>query len=174
MDRQPPRTGRRRAPAGVTVRAVARARAGIAQARALFQEYARSLPVDLSFQAFAAELATLPGAYAAPEGGLWIARVGGRAAGCVAVRPLSPRIAELKRLYVRSRFRGRGLGRLLAERAITFAERQRYRALRLDTIPTMVAAQRLYRELGFRRIRAYRFNPVAGSSYWELRRPRRN
>ncbi len=142
---------------------------GFRVARALFREYARSLPVDLAFQGFEEEVATLPGTYAPPGGGVWIARVGGRPAGCVAVHPLTPKTAELKRLYVRPRFRRRGIGRALLERAVGFARRRGYEAIRLDTLATMTIAMDLYRSLGFRRIPAYRYNPVPGSSFWELR-----
>jgi ribosomal protein S18 acetylase RimI-like enzyme len=143
--------------------------ADVAAARGLFAEYAASLGVDLGFQDFATELATLPGSYAPPGGVLLLAEVDGLAQGCVGLRPLEPpAVAELKRLYVRPAGRGHGLGRALTLRAIEHAHNAGYRRIRLDTLPDMTRAQELYRELGFRDIPPYRHNPVAGTSYLEL------
>ena len=133
--------------------------------RALFREYADSLGVDLSFQGFEDELAALPGGYDA----LLVARIDGDAAGCVGVRPLGPGVCEMKRLYVRRSARGTGLGRALAEAAIAHARGLGYERMRLDTLPSMGAAQELYRSLGFVEIAPYRHNPIAGTSFLELR-----
>lgn len=144
--------------------------ADIEVARALFVEYAESLGIDLGFQDFDRELASLPGEYSPPRGGLLLAVDGDAVLGCVAVRPLEwPGVAELKRLYVRPSARGHGLGLLLTQAAIAAAREADYESLRLDTLPTMGPAQRLYRSLGFCAIEPYRFNPVPGTSYWELR-----
>ena len=140
----------------------------VAEIRVLFREYAASLDVDLGFQGFEEELAGLPGAYARPGGRLLLATAGDEAAGCVAIRPLDGGIAELKRLYVRPRFRGSGLGRRLAERAIAEARAAGYRRIRLDTLPAMAGARRLYGDMGFVEIPAYRHNPVPGSAFLEL------
>ena len=140
----------------------------IEEIRALFEEYAQSLGVDLSFQDFGAELAGLPGAYAPPGGRLLLAVNGTRSVGCVGVRPLGDGICEMKRLYVRPEARGQGLGRELTEAAIAFAKAAGYRAMRLDTLPTMGAAQDLYRQLGFREVAPYRYNPVPKTSFMEL------
>ena len=142
--------------------------ADLAEIRTLFNEYAASLGVDFGFQDFESELSGLPGAYVAPDGRLLLAISSDRAVGCVAVRKLEPGFCEMKRLYVRAEGRGRGAGRMLAEAAIRFARDAGYCAMRLDTLPGMRAAQSLYREIGFRVIAAYRFNPVAGSSFMEL------
>ena len=136
--------------------------------RALFAEYAAELPVDLAFQGFAEELATLPGAYAGPGGMLLLAWADDLAAGCVGLRPFAPGACELKRLYVRPAFRGQGLARRLAAAALAEARSRRYDRLLLDTLPGMVEAQRLYRTLGFREIEPYRANPVPGAKYMEL------
>lgn len=139
-------------------------------AAALFREYASSLGVDLSFQDFDRELASLPGAYAPPHGRLFLLFTGdaSQPAGCVALRKLDNMTCEMKRLYVRPEFRGCGAGRKLAEAAIEAARESGYRAMRLDTLPQMTAAQSLYHLLGFREIAAYRFNPVPGTRYFEL------
>ena len=116
----------------------------IEAARTLFDEYAAWLGLDLGFQGFAAELAALPGEYAPPRGALLLALNDEVALGCVGLRPLEwPRVAELKRLYVRPQGRGRRLGSLLSRAALSFARDAGYERVRLDTLPTMVSAQRL-------------------------------
>ena len=140
----------------------------VAACRDLFVEYQQGLGVSLCFQGFDRELATLPGDYAPPRGRLLIARIGGRSAGCVALRPLGAHDAEMKRLYVRGEHRGKQLGRALAVRAIGEARSLGYRALKLDTLPTMHAAQRLYASLGFIDAAAYNANPIGGVRFMAL------
>ena len=133
----------------------------------LFREYAGALNVDLSYQGFEAELAALPGAYAPPSGALLVALADtGDALGCVAVRPLAaPRTCEMKRLHTRPNARGAGIGRALAVAAIEAATRAGYDCMRLDTLPTMLAAQALYRQLGFETTPAYYDCPVSGTIF---------
>ena len=139
----------------------------IEEARELFREYAAGLRTDLAFQRFEDEVAGLPGEYAAPAGRLLLAWADGALAGCVALRPLAGRTGELKRLYVRPTFQGRGVGEKLARRAMEEARAAGYHRLRLDTLPTMVAAQRLYRRLGFREIPPYYSTPITGTVFLE-------
>jgi GNAT superfamily N-acetyltransferase len=137
--------------------------------RVLFREYAASLEFDLCFQGFEDELAALPGRYAPPSGCLLLAVVGGEPAGCVALKKLADGLCEMKRLYVRQRHRGTGLGRILAERIIAEAWRIGYDSIRLDTVPSVMAgAVALYRTLGFEEIPPYCHNPVPGALFMEM------
>jgi GNAT superfamily N-acetyltransferase len=136
--------------------------------RALFGEYAASLPFSLDFQGFAQELATLPGEYAPPCGALLVARIEGTICGCVGIRPFAHGSCELKRLYVRPEQRSTGVGRVLTEAAIARATQLGYKRMLLDTLPGMERAQALYLTLGFREIDAYRANPVTGARFLEL------
>jgi putative acetyltransferase len=143
--------------------------AQVEQARELFQEYEKSLGVNLCFQNFEQELAGLPGHYAPPDGRLLLAEYEAHLAGCVALRKWETGICEMKRLYLRPAFRGKGLGRALAETIIAEAREIGYQRMRLDTIePIMKDAVEMYRKLGFREIAPYRPNPIAGAMYMEL------
>ena len=137
--------------------------------RAIFQEYAEQLGVDLCFQSFDQELAGLPGEYAAPRGALLLALVDGELAGCCALRPLDSsdyaNASEMKRLFVRKAFRGFGLGRQLAEAALDAARAAGYACVLLDTLDDMEAARALYVELGFVDIPPYYHNPIPGAHY---------
>jgi ribosomal protein S18 acetylase RimI-like enzyme len=134
----------------------------LADVRTLFLEYAHSIGVDLSFQNFDEELASLPGDYDP----ILVAHWDGELAGCVAMHPFGD-VCEMKRLYVRPQFRAHKIGRALALRIIDEARTRDYRAMRLDTLPTMQGAMRLYESLGFVDIEPYRYNPIEGTRFLE-------
>jgi ribosomal protein S18 acetylase RimI-like enzyme len=143
--------------------------AQIAEGRELFLEYAQSLGFSLCFQDFDRELAGLPGDYAPPEGRLLLVECEDQLSGCVALHKLEPGICEMKRLYLRSQFRGKGLGRAVADRIIAEARQIGYRRMRLDTVePVMKDAVAMYRKIGFKEVAPYRPNPIAGAMYMEL------
>jgi putative acetyltransferase len=137
-------------------------------ARELFREYAAAIGVDLCFQNFEEELRTLPGKYAPPTGRLYLLSEDGEAVGCAALREIDSGIAEMKRLYVRPQFRGRGFARMLAKRLIDDAREIGYGAVCLDTLASMEAARALYASLGFRPAPAYYENPLADVCYMRL------
>ncbi len=141
----------------------------------LFREYAESLGFSLAYQDFDQELADFPGKYAAPDGALLLAKVGGEAAGTVALRRLAPGICEMKRLYVKPQFRGRrttdgrSIGRALAEDIVAIGRERGYQRLRLDTIGgKMRQALSLYRSMGFVEIPPYYASPIPDTAYLEL------
>lgn len=144
----------------------------LAATRLIFQEYAEQLGIDLCFQNFEAELAGLPGDYAAPQGCLLLALLDGEIAGCCAMRPLAtvdyPNACEMKRLYVRKKFRRSGLGRQLAEAVLDAARIAGYHSVLLDTLNDMEAARALYADLGFQDIPPYYHNPIAGAHYLKV------
>jgi ribosomal protein S18 acetylase RimI-like enzyme len=136
--------------------------------RELFIEYGNSLSFNLCFQNFEEELKNLPGAYGPPAGSILLAIVGEKIAGCVALRKIDDSLCEMKRLYAKPAFRGKGIGRHLAEAIIEEAKKIGYKAMRLDTVSTMKEAISLYKTLGFQEIDSYRYNPVEGVKYMEL------
>jgi len=153
---------------GLHVRAARDARS-VRQVEQLFREYAAGLDFPLDFQGFDEEVEQLPGPYAPPGGVLLLAELEAKAAGCVGLRPLDRATCEMKRLYVRPGYRGRGVGRRLAERVVEEGRSRGYDRMRLDTVPAMTEAIALYRALGFSEIPAYRFNPIRGALFFELR-----
>ena len=141
----------------------------IEQARQLFQEYSAWLQIDLCFQGFEKELAELPGNYAPPGGRLLLAYDDAQLVGCVALRKIGEGVCEMKRLFLRDRFRGKGLGRSLIEAIISEAQQIGYERMRLDTLPPkMDKAIALYHELGFKESEPYYNNPVPGAMFMEL------
>ncbi|WP_137918329.1 GNAT family N-acetyltransferase [Hydrogenophaga sp. 2FB] len=140
--------------------------------RQLFLDYQAGLDIDLCFQGFEAELAELPGAYAAPAGALLLAYVDGEPAGCCAMRPLYNtdhlNACEMKRLFVRPAFRGFGLGRLLVERILTDGQLGGYTTMLLDTLSDMETARALYQEMGFVEVAPYYHNPIPGAHYLKV------
>jgi putative acetyltransferase len=139
-----------------------------ATVEALFREYVASLTEDISFQNVDDELAGLPGKYACPTGVVLIARDGEQAAGGIAYRMIEPGVCEMKRLYVRSEYRGSGLGRELANELIEHARARGYRTMLLDTLASMSVARDLYRDLGFVPVAPYYDNPLPGVMYMAL------
>lgn len=140
----------------------------IRMVRELFLEYSESLGVDLCFQGFAEELASLPGEYSRPEGRLLLMMDEQQAVGCLALRPIGHNVCEMKRLYLRPEYRGKGAGRTLIDTLIRAAREIGYERMRLDTLPSMTKAIAIYRSLGFKEIPPYRVNPVVGASFLEL------
>ncbi|PKM64330.1 MAG: GNAT family N-acetyltransferase [Firmicutes bacterium HGW-Firmicutes-20] len=136
--------------------------------RTLFKEYAQSLGIDLQFQAFEKELANLPDKYALEDGRLYIAYVDGEIAGCVGLRRFDANRCELKRLYIREKYRHLGLGQQLSLKVIDDARQIGYQQILLDTLSTMTPAMNLYRKLGFRQIAAYYNNPIREAVYFGL------
>lgn len=152
-----------------TIRPV-RTREDLAAAVELFRLYARSLEIDLAYQGFEDELAVLPGKYAPPEGEILLARGStGEPLGCIALRPLSEQVCEMKRLYVDPASRGIGVGKALVEAIIDVSRKAGYREMRLDTLDTMDAAIGLYRSFGFVFTSAYYDTPVANTVFMSLR-----
>ena len=138
-------------------------------ARELIEEYASWLGVDLCFQGFEKELRELPGDYSPPYGRLLLAVDDVQIAGCIAIRRIGSDTCEMKRLYVRPAFRGRGLGRELASVIIEDARKIGYKKMRLDTLPRrMQQAVSMYHALGFKEIEPYYANPIVGVLYLEL------
>jgi putative acetyltransferase len=140
----------------------------LSEARKLFVDYAQSLSFELCFQNFSEELEHLPGDYAPPAGRLYLAVEAERSAGCIALRKLGTGTCEMKRLYVRPEFRGRGIGRMLSLQVIGEARTIGYRSMMLDTINTMTEAISLYRSLGFQETEPYTHNPIPGALYFKL------
>ncbi len=134
----------------------------IEHARKLFREYETWLDIDLCFQSFEEELENLPGKYVAPKGGLFLARVDEKIAGCIAFRKIDDEICEMKRLYVRDDFRGLKLGVKLIEKLFEKAREAGYKSVRLDTLSgKMPAAIKLYKSFGFTETEAYYKTPIA-------------
>jgi len=152
---------------GITVTSAC-STADMEHVRALFIEYQKWLDVDLYFQGFDEELLSLPGAYAPPRGRLLLARIDETVAGTVGMWPLGADVCEMKRLYVRPSYLGRGLGRRLAGAIVDEAKAAGYARMRLDSLERLVAARTLYESMGFARIPAYYDNPLDGVLFMQL------
>jgi putative acetyltransferase len=139
-----------------------------AAARALVREYASALEVGRCIEDLAGELERLPDEYGPPGGAFLLARLDGHPVGCVALRPFDASRGEVKRLYVAAPARGRGVGRTLLAGIIARGRVRGYQQLVLDTLDTMLAAQALYRSLGFRSTAPYRLNPLPGAPCFAL------
>jgi ribosomal protein S18 acetylase RimI-like enzyme len=137
--------------------------------RKLFIEYASSLDFDLCFQGFDEELNSLPGKYSPPHGVILLAKIADKIAGCVGLRKIENNICEMKRLYVKPEFRGKGIGKILIENVITESKKTGYLKMKLDTIEEkMQTAVKLYREFGFYEIKKYTYNPDPHTLFMEL------
>jgi carbonic anhydrase len=134
----------------------------------LLSDYAAWIDVDLSFQGFEEELRSLPGAYARPAGRLLLALRADEPIGCVALRPLQPDVAEVKRLFVRPHSRGSGCGRQLMLRLLHDVKQIGYHRVCLDTLDRMASANHLYHTLGFKPVEAYYPNPLEGARFFAL------
>lgn len=139
-----------------------------ARAKALIEEYVAEIGVDLTFQGYEEELARFPGEFSPPYGAVLLATERAEPIGVVTLRRFSDTVAEMKRLYVRPEGRRRGLGTALGRAIVEKATALGYDRIRLDTLPTMTAAIRMYESLGFKEIPPYRYNPFAGARYMEL------
>jgi putative acetyltransferase len=135
--------------------------------RILFLQYAESLDLDLGFQDFPTELKAIDKQYSKPTGALLLAYKNSIPVGCVGIRKFDEDTAELKRMYVQTEYRKYKIGMKLLERIVEIAKELNYKSIRLDTLPTMSNAQRLYRSFGFSEIPPYRFNPVNGTVFME-------
>lgn len=136
--------------------------------RVLFMAYAKDIGIDLGFQGFEKELNELPGCYALPFGRILLAEAEREVVGCVALRPINESTGEVKRLFVRPKFRGQGLARDLASEIVTLGFHSGYRRLLLDTLGSMTAARKLYESLGFTETEPYYDNPLPNVVYYEL------
>jgi putative acetyltransferase len=137
--------------------------------RELFLEYNRFIDVDLAFQGFIDELAGLPGPYSPPTGCIFLGFYGGHPAGCVALKKIAHNTCEMKRLYVKPEFQGKGIGRKLAESIIDKAAEAKYTVMKLDTLESLESALFLYKSLGFRETTPYAINPLEGALFFELK-----
>lgn len=140
----------------------------LVQVRSMFSEYVSSLGIDLSFQDIDRELAALPGEYSPPSGCILLAREGSDIVGCVALRRISEDFCEMKRLYVKPAYRGKRIGKKLAESVMLEAKDRGFRQMKLDTLPSMREALRLYESLGFKKTEPYRYNPVEGAVFMQF------
>jgi ribosomal protein S18 acetylase RimI-like enzyme len=136
--------------------------------RELLLEYGRLRCFDIALEDYHKELAELPGEYSSPWGSLLVAYYNDEAAGCVALRRNEDDVCEMKRLYVKPKFRGNKVGRALVREIIEEACEMKYKLMRLDTHPWMKEAESLYKSVRFREIEAYRYNPMEGVKFFEL------
>ena len=138
------------------------------EVRTLFREYHKMLGVDLCFQNYEEELATLPGKYLPPDGRLYLIYLEGKLAGCIALRRFDETRCEMKRLFVRPQFRGLRLGQILAQRIIDDAKAIGYQAMVLDTLKSLESAVTMYRRMGFEEVAPYYDNPLNDVLYFQL------
>ena len=134
----------------------------------LFREYAKSINIDLGFQKFEEELNKIHLQYGPPNGGLLLIKhTDGSYMGCVAIRKIDETAAELKRMFIKPEAQGKGLGRLLLNRALDLARLLHYEKVLLDTMPFMESAIQLYKKMGFYEVEPYRYNPFEDALFFE-------
>ena len=135
----------------------------------LFKEYSTVIGIDLEFQNFSQEIATIKSQYSRPEGAIFLVyHEKNLASGCFGIRKLEDTICELKRMYLKTELQGLGIGKLMLEKSFECAKELGYQKMRLDTLSTMHAAISLYKKMGFYEIQPYRFNPIEGAKYFEV------
>lgn len=135
----------------------------------LFKEYAVHIGVDLGFQNFDKEVENIENQYSRPNGAIFIAYNDKTPLGCFGIRKLEDAVCELKRMYLRKEARGHGTGKKLLKKSIELGKELGYEKMRLDTLPTMQSAIGLYEKAGFYEIEPYRFNPIKGAKYFEIK-----
>ncbi|MDN5201912.1 GNAT family N-acetyltransferase [Fulvivirgaceae bacterium BMA10] len=136
--------------------------------KALFLEYANELGIDLHFQNFEEELDSITKQYTSPSGALLLLKEKNKAIGCVGIRKLEGNIGELKRMFIKKEYRNKGFGKPLLKKGIEMAKVLNYHKIRLDTLPTMEKALKIYTAIGFKEIKPYRYNPIVGTKFLEL------
>ena len=139
----------------------------LAEVRRLILDHVSARATTPGIEHMRADANALPGRFAPPLGGLWLARAGATGVGCVALRPLTPTTAEVKRMFVDASWRGRGVGRALMQAVMDGARARGYETLRLGTLADMTAAQALYRSLGFTPIDRYRADELIDTRFYE-------
>jgi putative acetyltransferase len=137
------------------------------QVKEIFKEYQVYLNIDLCFQRFDNELATLNEIYKPPKGAIILAKLNDQIAGCIALKPIEDNNCEMKRLYVKPMYRGHNIGKKLVELIIEYAKNNKYTLMKLDTVDKLVEAIDIYQKMGFKKTEPYVYNPLSDVLYFE-------